>query len=132
MNRTYGSSPGSILWLAVIPKPVFLWIKSLGNKLILFPFCKKLQIPMTYQTVSCVKTTTPFLCCNISLILNQGLLSLLLPWQTHLTLQFVTTPKITERASEENGILNSIFILPAELNLNTSSVWKKQGLKQIS
>lgn len=58
--------------------------------------------------------TTPFPCCSIYLTLNQVLFSLLLPQHTPLVLLFIMSPKITERELEENGILNSIIILPAE------------------
>lgn len=111
-----------------------------ATKMKISKFCKTLQLPILHQTAKYVCKTTPFPYCNIYLILNQGF-SLLLPQNTYLTLQFITSPIITERASEENRLLNSIFILLAEkhvfpllsdrsIELNTSSVWKKQGLNQ--
>lgn len=75
-------------------------------------FCKTLDshaTPVRYD-----KTTTPFPCCSIHLTLSQVLLPLLLPQCTYLALLFIMSPKITERELEENGILNSIIILPAE------------------
>lgn len=112
-----------------------------ATKMQIHTFCKKLQIPMLHQWDMYAKLH--LLYCNTQLILNQGLFSLLLPQNAYLTLKFIMSPKITERASKESGILNSVFILLAEkhvfpllsdrgiqLNLNTSSVWKKQGLNQ--
>lgn len=74
-------------------------------------FCKMLD---SHATPVRYDRTTPFPCCSIYLTLNQVLFSLLLSQHTSLVLLFIMSPKITERELEENGILNSIIILPAE------------------